>query len=89
MTPQAIYWCLYACMNGHELASQDRCVFALQDVVKGSQGAGKVDDSLDRTKMEVDAPEGPSKAGPRAQPGLARRRGAADCLLALCPWARG
>ncbi|KAK9797740.1 hypothetical protein WJX73_003973 [Symbiochloris irregularis] len=46
-----------------------------KDVVKGSQGAGKVDDSLDRTKMEVEAPEGPSKAGPRAQPGARKKKG--------------
>ena len=47
-----------------------------QEVVKGSQGAGKVDESLDRTKMDVDADpgEGTSGAAPRPPPAGARKK---------------
>ena len=45
--------------------------------MKGSQGAGKVDESLDRTKMDIDADagEGSSGAGPKLPAGGRKKKG--------------
>ena len=48
----------------------------VQDAVKGSQGAGKVDETLDRTKMDIDADgsEAPSNA-PKLPSGSRKKKG--------------
>ena len=45
--------------------------------MKGSQGAGKVDESLDRTKMEIEPEggEGPSNAAPKLPAGARKKKG--------------
>ena len=47
----------------------------VQDAVKGSQGAGKVDESLDRSKVstDLDAPPAVSKPAPPAQLGKKKK----------------
>ena len=47
------YWCVAWDFRGQGLAAEwaPACLCMAQDAVKGSQGAGKVDESLDRTNV--------------------------------------
>ncbi len=51
------------------VAGMRHCLLPMQGVVKGSQGAGKVDESLDRSNVEMPAavPE-PAKPPPGRAP---------------------
>lgn len=46
-----------------------------KDAVKGSQGAGKVDESLDRTKMDIDPEEGTSASAVKPPAGSRKKKG--------------